>query len=254
MKKFSVSLLALALVLSLTACGDDTPPQADTTPAADTTAEEDTAADNKDNTASVPTTDASSALAEQPEAPKTPAAPENTAQPPAEAAEKDPPHAPAPEPAATPTLETPAPAPTDPAPTEAASENAASAVSLSDVRDQILSELSITDYMEITTDRLLDLYGIQQVDLAQSASFATMSGVFPGEIILVEATDADAASRVAALLQNRLTEVLNQYKTYDAETYALAEACTVDLDGNIVSMFLSPDRSKMRGILTDSLH
>ena len=107
--------------------------------------------------------------------------------------------------------------------------------------------------MEITASRMLDLYGIQEADLAQSGSFATMSGVFPGEVILVEAVDKDAAARVAGLLQARLDELLNQYKTYDAETYALAEACTVDTNGNFVSMLLSPEGSKMREILAASL-
>ncbi len=119
----------------------------------------------------------------------------------------------------------------------------------------MLSDLGISsaDYVEVSAAQLLNLYGIQEADLAQSASFATMSGVFPGEVVLVEAVDDAAAARIAALLQTRLNEVLNQYKTYDAETYALAEACTIDTDGRVVSMLLSPQRSEMRKILADSL-
>ncbi len=147
-------------------------------------------------------------------------------------------------------------APAGPALAEAAAEadpEAPAGVSLADVRSKIVSDLGISDYMEITASRMLDLYGIQEADLAQSGSFATMSGVFPGEVILVEAVDKDAAARVAGLLQARLDELLNQYKTYDAETYALAEACTVDTNGNFVSMLLSPEGSKMREILAASL-
>lgn len=145
-------------------------------------------------------------------------------------------------------------APAQPPEAAAGQEPAAtSGVSLSGVRDKILSDLGISDYMEISMDRLLDLYGIQSADVAQSASFATMSGAFPGEVIIVEAVDADAASRIAAKLRTRLDEVLNQYKTYDADTYALAESCTVDTDGRVVSMLLSPDRARMRQILTGSL-
>ena len=107
--------------------------------------------------------------------------------------------------------------------------------------------------MEVSSSRLLDLYGIQESDLAQSASFVTMSGTFPHEIVMTEAKDAAAASRIANSLQNRLNEVLNQSETYDAETYALAQKCSVDTDGLVVSLLLTPDRDAMRKILTSSL-
>ncbi len=148
----------------------------------------------------------------------------------------------APQPAPTPA---PAPAPEAPA--------ASDSVSLEAVRSQMVSSLGVTDYMEVSSSRLLDLYGIQESDLAQSASFVTMSGTFPHEIVMTEAKDAAAASRIANSLQNRLNEVLNQSETYDAETYALAQKCSVDTDGLVVSLLLTPDRDAMRKILTSSL-
>lgn len=126
-------------------------------------------------------------------------------------------------------------------------------ISLTAVRDKILSDLQITEYLEMDAGRLLNIYGINQEDLAQSACFTTMAGTFPHEVILVEAADEAAAQRIAEKLQHRLQEVQNQYRDYDAESYAMAELCAVETDGLIVSLFLSPDHEAMREILTASL-
>lgn len=238
---------ALALTLSLTACGGTN----DTTPAADTSGTE-SYSDTADTGAPAQTGSPETVppVSGTPEAATSEAPTES----PDTSSETSVP-LPAPETPEAPRASTPpeAPAQTEsPAATEVPAEQPA-ATSLIDIRDKMLSDLGISDYMEISPSRLLDLYGIQEADVAQSGSFATMSGAFPGEVILLEATDEAAAGRIAAALQNRLNEVLNQYKTYDAETYALAEACTIDTDGKIVSMLLSPEREGMLKILTDSL-
>lgn len=245
---------ALALTLSLTACGGTN----DTTPAADTSGTQ-SYSDTADT--GVP------AQAGRPETvPPVSGTPEAATSNTAEASET-PPEAPdtstetsappaAPETPETPKASIPSEVSAQPEPSPAATEapaEQATTVSLTDIRDKMLSDLGISDYMEMSSSQLLNLYGIQEADVAQSGSFATMSGAFPGEVILLEATDAAAAGRIAAALQNRLNEVLNQYKTYDAATYALAEACTIDTDGKIVSMLLSPEREGMLKILTDSL-
>lgn len=241
---------ALALTLSLTACGgtnDTTSPAADAggtesySDTADTGAPAQTGGAESDKVSAPDTPEEKPADAQTP--PETP--PEAS-----DAVTETPPATPEPPKSSTPPE---APAQTEsPAATEAPAEQAA-AVSLTDIRDKMLSGLGISDYMEISPSRLLDLYGIQEADVAQSGSFATMSGAFPGEVILLEATDDAAAERIAAALQTRLNEVLNQYKTYDAATYALAEACTIDTDGKVVSMLLSPERDGLLKILTDSL-
>lgn len=136
---------------------------------------------------------------------------------------------------------------------ETSSDDSLDGTGLAAVRDQIITSLQITDYAEMDNGRLLDVYGIEEADLTQSASFVIMSGAYPYEIVLVEAVDDAAAGRIAEKLQARLDEVRNQYKDYDAEAYAMAQKCSVDTDGLTVSLFLSPERDTMRKILTDAL-
>lgn len=128
------------------------------------------------------------------------------------------------------------------------------AVVLSEVRDAVLQGLDAEMPFMIETDALLDLYGIEGQWVASSAGFVTMNGTFPDEIILVEAVDANAAQMVREKLENRLAEVLVQSKTYDAENYAAAQACTVRVDGCYVSLILSPEYQQVSEIYETCLY
>lgn len=136
-----------------------------------------------------------------------------------------------------------------PAPTkqEAPKQQEAS-VSLANVRSKMMSECGISDAMPIETAGLANLYGIQPSQVKQSAGFVTMSGTFPHEIIMVEANDSASADNIASHLQSRLTEVLNQSKSYDADNYALAQQCRVTRNGNFVALFLSPSHSALSAV------
>lgn len=115
-------------------------------------------------------------------------------------------------------------------------------ISLETIRSEMIDSLSVEEPFLLETDALLGLYGISADMVAQSASFVTMSGTFPDEIILVEAVDSAAADAVEELLCNRLNEVLVQSQTYDAENYAAAQACQVWRNDLFVALILSPDQ------------
>ncbi len=134
-----------------------------------------------------------------------------------------------------------------------ASSGEASSVSLAGVKEGIISALGITEYTDVEPGRLFDLYGIEESDFTQSEAFVMMSGTFPHEAVMIEAVDEAAAGRIAEKLQNRLDEVCNQYKDYDAESYDMAKACSVDTAGLVVSLFLSPDHVEMSKILVNAL-
>ena len=121
-------------------------------------------------------------------------------------------------------------------------------VDLSAVRADIISQLSIADPLNLETDALLNLYGIDASLVAQSASFVTMSGTFPDEVILVEAVDEAAAATIQEKLQNRLNEVLVQSETYDPDNYQAAQSCQVRVNGLYVSLILSPKQADMAAI------
>lgn len=127
-------------------------------------------------------------------------------------------------------------------------EPAPAPVELATVREDILTQLDIADSLPLETEALLDLYGVSAEQVRQSASFVTMSGTFPDEVILVEAVDEAAAEAVAECLQNRLNEVLVQSETYDPENYQAAQNCRVRQNGLYVALILSPMEADMAAV------
>ena len=237
-KKFTVWLLIAALLLTLTACATTKDPADAETDAAQT--ETDTA-ETPDEKPEEETPDA------KPEE-ETPAEPKPEEEIPTETKpEEETPTETKPE-EETPTETKPEedkPADTQP---ETPPAESGTSVDLSAVRADIISQLSIADPLNLETDALLNLYGIDASLVAQSASFVTMSGTFPDEVILVEAVDEAAAATIQEKLQNRLNEVLVQSETYDPDNYQAAQSCQVRVNGLYVSLILSPKQADMAAI------
>lgn len=114
------------------------------------------------------------------------------------------------------------------------------------IKEQIVTELAVEGAMDIPTERLLDLYGIEAEAVKSSACFVTMGGAFPDEIIMVEAVDSAAAKEIAQKLESRLADVSNQAQNYDAESYAQFQKCKVQTDGVYVALFISAQAEQMQ--------
>ena len=113
----------------------------------------------------------------------------------------------------------------------------------------MVSQLGLTDVVEMSVDRLSALYGIAADQVVQSASFVAASGAaFPMEIVMVEAASEDAAADIQTRLENRLAAIEEQASSYDPDSTALAQACSVRRDGCFVAMFFSSYHGEMDGI------
>lgn len=127
-------------------------------------------------------------------------------------------------------------------------ETKAVCVDLNAVKNAIVSGAGVVDPLDVPTARLESLYGINTSLVKQAASFVTIEGAFPDEIVMIEAVSEEAAEMIQVLLGIRLSEVKEQSKSYDPENYALAQQCTVGKKGAFVSMFLAPQHAKMKAI------
>lgn len=122
------------------------------------------------------------------------------------------------------------------------------AVDLTDVRGAMLEVQAPEEPWMLETDALKNLYGIEADDVQQSASYVTMSGTFPDEIVLVQAVDEKAAERIQSALEARLSEVMVQSQSYDPDNYAAAQKCTVTVNGTYVALILSPEQESLRAV------
>lgn len=121
-------------------------------------------------------------------------------------------------------------------------------VDLAAVRTAIVDQLGLTDPLNLDTDALNNLYGIDPSLIAQSASFTVAAGTFPDEVIMVEAVSDEAVATIQEKLQSRLDEVLVQSQSYDAENYKAAQSCQVRVNGRFVSLILSPKQADIAAI------
>lgn len=121
-------------------------------------------------------------------------------------------------------------------------------VDLAAVRTAIVDQLGLTDPLNLDTDALNNLYGIDPSLVAQSASFTVAAGTFPDEVVMVEAVSDEAVATIQEKLQSRLDEVLVQSQSYDAENYKAAQSCQVRVNGRFVSLILSPKQADIAAI------
>jgi hypothetical protein len=117
---------------------------------------------------------------------------------------------------------------------------------LSEIFEKLKTDYNITDMLEYKSADDLSRYGIKAEDVTESAGGVNRSGVDQEEIVLVKAKDADAAKRVEESLNKRLESKLNETKNYNPEQYAIVEKCSVDVDGNYVSMIISSNAEAMK--------
>lgn len=139
---------------------------------------------------------------------------------------------------------------------EPAEETADTAVTadLSALRDQIIADCGISDFVNVETDALTNLYGIDAAGVASSASFSATSGAaFPQEIVMVQAVDDAAAADIAEKLTNRLSAIAEQAASYDPASLELAENCAVVTNGSYVGMFFSEHYDAMVSAFQNAL-
>jgi len=115
---------------------------------------------------------------------------------------------------------------------------------LNDVLTQINEEFSIPEDEMIVIESAedLELYyiGIQASDIKQFAAQTTINTATDiEEIILIEAIDEDAASRVYNALDVRHSSQRDNCKSYSPELFEIVEKCSVEQRGNFVALIMS---------------
>ena len=127
-------------------------------------------------------------------------------------------------------------------------------VNLADLMDKMNSEYSVDATKYETKDDMYKYYNINADDIKQFAAEVGKSDTDSKntEVVLVEATDSDAASRVETALTNRYNSIL-QNASYSAEELDMVKNCKVTKDGNFVTMIIGEKASDMLTMFNDSI-
>ncbi len=118
-------------------------------------------------------------------------------------------------------------------------------VKLSEVMDKINSDFSLSLQKLESADELNTYYSIDTADVKQFAAEIDPNNNAPVEIVLIEAVDADAATRVESALTTRYNAIYSQYSSYTPEKLDMVKACKVTKDGNFVSMIVADKGAEM---------
>lgn len=125
---------------------------------------------------------------------------------------------------------------------------------LSDVFADIKSQVSINDMNEFTAASSLErYYGIAEADVSEFAGGINNSGVDQEEIVLIKASDKDAADRIKTALDNRYNAKLNENINYNPEQAEIIKECSVEANGLYVSMIVSENADKITEIYKSDL-
>lgn len=117
--------------------------------------------------------------------------------------------------------------------------------------EKMVTELNV-EARKLSVDALGELYDIDTSDVADASSYIADGGSFPDEIIIVKATDSEAAARVQALLEARLETVREQSRNYDEQNYAQAQECKVMTSGSYVALFVSSQHAAMESMFEEA--
>lgn len=118
-------------------------------------------------------------------------------------------------------------------------------VKLTEVMDKINSDFSLSLQTLESADELNTYYSIDTADVKQFAAEIDPNNNAPVEIVLIEAVDADAATRVESALTTRYNAIYSQYSSYTPEQLDMVKACKVTKDGNFVSMIVADKGAEM---------
>ena len=121
-------------------------------------------------------------------------------------------------------------------------------VNLNDVMTKLNSDFSLSLQTLSSVDELNTYYSISTDDVKQFAAEIDSTNDAPKEIILIEATDADAATRVEEALTTRLNSIMATYNSYSPDQVDMVKACKVTKDGNFVSLIVADKAPDMLNV------
>ncbi|MBO5065679.1 MAG: DUF4358 domain-containing protein [Clostridia bacterium] len=121
-------------------------------------------------------------------------------------------------------------------------------IDLQAIKAEMITQFNIDSPIDLDNDKLLNQYGITAESVKSSGSFIVLTGIFPAEIVMIEAVDENAAKEIKDKLQARLDDLKVQSQSYDAESYSIAQNCSIFTNGNYVAMFFSEHGAEMENL------
>ena len=116
----------------------------------------------------------------------------------------------------------------------------------------ICKTVQVPQMLELNESLMLDYCGIKAADVKQAVVVICADSLRTDEIWLLEATDADAASRLMSLAEKRLKKKGEESITYSPEQYKVVEKAQLIQAGNCIALLVSPDAEAMAQVFNQA--
>ena len=109
------------------------------------------------------------------------------------------------------------------------------------------------EMLKLEVADLMNYYGIAAEDVKQFAAAVSTTGINCDEVVMIEATGAEAAARVKTALDNRYQAKLVETENYLPDEYAIIKTCSVTQKGNYVAMIVAPNAADLVKIYDEAV-
>ncbi len=127
-------------------------------------------------------------------------------------------------------------------------------IALDTVMEDILAQVDMPDMMPLTAENLLDYYGLDAAEIADSAVCVNSNGYAKEEIVLLRAVDESRVAGIADKLNLSLEDAAAQMQNYLPDQYAMIQKSAVEHSGTYVWLFVSENNAQMQEIWNSYLH
>ncbi len=116
---------------------------------------------------------------------------------------------------------------------------------------ELLEAVDFPEMAEVTSDKLMAYYGIDEADVAEYSAYVAGAGVYPDEFGVFTAVDADAAERIHDSLNARVDKQRAVYEDYSPDEAYKYSGSFVTITGNSVAYCVCADNTSGMDILSD---
>ncbi len=124
---------------------------------------------------------------------------------------------------------------------------------LDDMKAAMEQEGNFIEMMDLTSDDMSLLYGIETAQVSQFAGTISKVGTNSDEILLLEVAASADAQAVAEKLENRYQAKANEAKDYLPEEYEKIQSCSVLQNGKFVALIVHSQYEALSDMWTQAV-
>lgn len=101
------------------------------------------------------------------------------------------------------------------------------------------------DAAAFDSEYVFNAYGVKPEDCKQQVVISYYDGAVTAELWLIEAVSKDALNTIKGLADSRLESMQEQFQSYDAQAYALAQNAQLFTEGNCLVFVVSENADQL---------